>query len=275
MVHQIQKTISLLLLLTLCLCGRAGKVTLQPIVRIDPPPIVDGETCVYEIADKNNSQVAIRRVITTRVQYAELPAFQVTTLEQETKNSPPIESTVVYISREDLTPIASFKFSRPPKPLITTAAIYQEAFAEIVSITKEGEFKRHIPIGAHTFDVNQLTMLGRTLRFAQAKPYNILIVVPTTTPPGGMSLAGKVSPPNIDTITTPAGTFECYKLIIESDSTKQQLWFEKIGARRLIQLIDGKTGETVRLISSSIPQTPVKIGATTTIGSHKISNETK
>lgn len=275
MAHRAQKLLTLLFLPLLCLCGKAGKVVLQPIVRIDPPPIVDGETNLYEIVDQNNTPVAIRKVTTTRVIYGEIPVFQVTSLEQITKDTHPIESIVVFISREDMTPIASFHFSRAPKPLFSAAAGYQEGYAEIVTATREGEFKRQIPIGPNTFDIHQLTTLGRALRFGQLKPYYILIVIPATSPPGGMSIAAKISQSGIDTLTTPAGRFECYKLVIESDSGKISLWYERVGARRLIQLSDSSKGETARLISSLIPLTPLKTGATPLIESHNISNETK
>lgn len=211
---------------------------------------------------------------TTKAQYGQTPAFAVTTIEQLTEDSPPVESTVVYLSREDMTPLASFHYSRPPKPLVTIAVGYQEGFAEIVTVTNEEQFKREVPIGVSTFDIHQIPTLGRAIRFGQQMPYQIHLVIPQNSPVDGRSVVGKIRPGGIDTITTPAGRFECYQLIFETDMTKQVLWFERIGARRLIQSYDSTNGETVRLISSSaIPIPSGLIGATVDRPSHILSAE--
>ncbi|MGQ9678127.1 MAG: DUF3108 domain-containing protein [bacterium] len=248
---------------------------MQPIVRFKPPPIADGETNVYEIVNQNNIPVAIRKVKTNKIMYDEVPAFKVTTVEKISENTSPVESTVVFFSRENMAPLASFHYSRPPKPLVTVAARYQERFVEITTVTKDDEFKRNLPITPPTFDIQQLPILGRWIRFGWQMPYQILIVAPQTSPPGGMSFKGKIRIGAIDTINTQAGRFECYKVVTETETSKIIFWFEKIGARRLIRSYDSTTCETVNLISSTIPLTPGKTNATVNRPSHVLSFEIK
>lgn len=239
----------------LCMCGKPGKVVLQPNIRFVHPAIPDGEINFYEVlsAPDHPNPVAIRKMITTRTQLAEIPVFQITTVEQRSKNSPPIESIVVCVSRENMLPANSFHFSRPPKEHLSVAAIYHEQFVEIVSVTPVGESRRTIPIGLNTFDINELPMLGRALRFGHKRPYTILVVYPATSPPGGMSLTAEITHEGFDTITTPAGQFECNKIGFKTEATTQVFWFEKVGAHRMVQSQNITTGEIVRLIKTERP----------------------
>lgn len=274
--EKLTKLIFSFLLPFLLLCGRAGKTVLQPRVGFRHLPIAYRETCLYETVKRDCTRIAIRKMETTKVQYGKTPAFEVTSIEQLTEDSPPVESTVVYISRENMTPLASFHYSRPPRPLVTIAVGYQEEIAEIVTATKEGQFKRDVPIGVSTFDIHQIPTLGRAIRFSQQLPYQIHFVIPQKSRVDSRPVVGKIRYGGIDTVTTPAGRFECYKLVFETDTTKKVLWFERIGARRLIQSYDSTNGETVRLISSSaIPIPSGLTGATVDRPSHILSAEPK
>lgn len=239
----------LFLLLIFVFCGRAGRVTLQPPVRIDPPPIVDGELNQYEIKKMGDSggMVALRKVLIQRIASATPPLFQVTIVDQDPETNIATDSIVLCLDREDMSPLSSIHFSRPPKQQQTTAAQYQGDFVTIVTAGEAGEFKRDIPIGAMTYDVNQVATLGRALRFGKPRPVYILVVIPVTSPSGGMSVHARITPAGVDTVTTPAGIFPCSKLLLEINGTKETFWFEQIGARRLIQHYNETTKEIMLL----------------------------
>ena len=276
----------ILIFIGLVSCGRVVRVTLQPIVRISLPPIVDGEVNTYGVYRSEDSPVPerIKTVITNRVTTAPAwsdignapgeQAFRITVVETETSaRLEAYESTVVYLSREDMHPIASSQTLRTPKQTTVVIARYHDGIVEISTNTFERlggatapfspdiqapDSQRSFPIGAMTFDVSQLEALGRAVNFLQQKPLNILVVVPKTTPPGGMSVSVQATHCGTDTITTPAGTFDCYKLKFTTPDSTVTLWFEKVGARRLIKrktvfaLHPESTGVIIKLLSFTI-----------------------
>ncbi len=257
----------ILLLITAISCERLQtlsgikRVTLQPIVKITPPPIVDGEFNTYGIypsitatRPERIKTVLIRRVLASPSGSATgsgVQAFRITAVTSEINSA--AESTVVYVSREDLSPLISFHILRTPEETTGVIARYQEASVEIIS----PETTRSFPTGALTFDVYELDLLTRAINFVQPKPLHILVVVPNTTPAGGMSVLARVVHCGTDTITTPAGTFDCYKLNLKTPDSTTTFWLEKIGARRLIQrqtIFTHKpdsTGPVIKLLSST------------------------
>lgn len=247
----------LLIFLVLAGCESAGKTVLQPFARISPPPVVDGETSLYEWVQDSvilgYRQITIRRVLT------EVPVFLITTIDHffehqfQSQAQFKTESTVVTVTREDLTPKSSLFVPALNDTLFWVAANYQNHTAQIITRTRSGNIQNQIPLGAMSFDIYQLPLLCRGVKIHQPNlPLHILLVIPLSTPLGGISVRAEISTVGNDTITVPAGSFVCQKLNIKSPDYEADYWIEKIGARRLIQYYNRDTRRKLRLVRSTI-----------------------
>ncbi|MGC8798289.1 MAG: hypothetical protein ACP5PK_06480 [candidate division WOR-3 bacterium] len=243
---------------------------LQPVVQLSPPPIVDGETSVYQWI-QDSLLLGYRQLTINRIQL-DVPVFRIVTvdrffpLENPSPNRPfrtppanhQTESTVVTVTRADLTPQTVLFVPAPNDTLYWVAVDYRHRIAEILTRTPNGTIENRLPIGALTFDINQLPLLCRSLKILPGPPLHTLIVLPLTAPPGGMSVLAEITISGIDTVVVPAGTFECQKVIVKLPEFEEEYWVEKVGARRLIKYFNRHTGRGLKLMLSTIGVNPTE-----------------
>jgi hypothetical protein len=167
-------------------------------------------------------------------------------------NKPQIESTVVTVTREDLTPQTALFVPAANESLFWVAADYRNRVARIITRTRSGTIENQLPIGAMSFDIYQLPLLCRSVQILQDLPLHILLIIPFTSPPGGMSVMAEIAIAGIDTITVPAGTFECQKVIVNLPGFAEEYWIERYGARQLIKYVNHQNGRALMLTQAGI-----------------------
>ncbi len=235
----------------LCFCGQAGRTVLQPFAKMVPPPIVDGEFNLYEWinCEQDSLSTGFRTVLVNRVQ-SELPAFRITTTDFNGKYVP-IESTVVLTTRDDMTPIVSVVVPIENETLVSVTTSYHHKQAAVVTNINGEEIRNYIPIGNLTYDINQLPTLGRAIRVPPQAPLHLLLLIPLTTPLGGMSVMARFTRLGGDTITVPAGIFDCEQVVVEIAGRREFYWYEKSGACRLIKYYDEQRKRSLHLVKTT------------------------
>lgn len=245
-------------MLILSSCGQAGKTQLQPPARFKPPPVIDGETTVYEWTAPNDpSPTGGVRLMTVKRVNMTIPCFQLTIVDRFPESGPisrsRTDSTVVTFTREDLTPLHSLFYPAENDSLLWIAAVYEDRTARIITRTPEGDLENRLPTGALTFDLFQLPFLCRSLKLiATDIPLHILVITPTTSPPGGMSAIAEIGSGGVDTVITPAGKFACQRLIVRQPHLEEVYWIEKNGARKIIRYENRTTGRGLRLTATAV-----------------------
>ena len=243
-----------------CLCRQAGRTVLQPIARFAPPPVVDGETVVYEwINLRGNSEPLGTRLMKVSRVNLEIPCFRLYTVDRfpapdsRLANRYRTESTVVTFNRADLTPLSSLIYPAENDTLLFITTLYQERNARIITRTSDGDIENRLPTGALTYDFFQLPFLCRSLKIISTEiPLHILVITPLTVPPGGMSTIAELSFAGTDTVGIPAGSFECEKILVHQPYLDEIYWIEKTGARRIILYKNLTTGRGLRLTTSTV-----------------------
>ncbi|MEO0010362.1 MAG: hypothetical protein ABIK22_04650 [candidate division WOR-3 bacterium] len=189
----------------------------------------------------------------------ETPCFRLTTVDRfpapnfRAANRYRTESTVVTFNRENLTPLSSLIYPAENDTLMFIATLYQERTVRIITRTSDGDIENRLPTGALTYDFCQLPFLCRSLKIVNAEiPLHILLITPLTVPPGGMSTIAELSLTGTDTVDTPAGSFECDKIIVHQPHLDEIYWIEKTGARKIILYENLSTGRRLRLTASTV-----------------------
>jgi len=216
-------------------CGRTGQTVLGQNYRIVVPPLPDGELLSYRILAAGQP-VGTITLLTRRVQFLETLAFEVTIVTRTLVGKVErYDSAVVFLSRDSLVPLSSFRFSWVGDAFTTTSARYQPGSVGVATYTEQEEMQRPLPFGPGYYDVDELLMLGRALQIAPGKAAQVTVVVPMSSPLGGTLLEGRFTAKGDEVVTVPAGTFDCTRLGLQMADTETELWYEKAGARRLVK----------------------------------------
>lgn len=233
-------------------CGKAdlstGEAKLGANLRIVVPPLPDGERSTYRIAIAG-TEVGLREQATRHARHCDVtPAFVFTIVEQtRTGNVPRRDSAEVWVTRDSLKPIASFHFTGVGQALSTTAALYRPGAVMVSTFVPQlGERQRPLPAGPATYDIDQLTALGRGIQIPAGRPADIAVLQPFA----GAILPARVSPLPDERVTVPAGTFDCYRLRFEIGTSHIDVWYEKAGSRRMIRF-ESSDNQTLELLPGS------------------------
>jgi hypothetical protein len=217
----------------LCVCGKAD---LSKFARIEVPPVPDGEVTEYQVLVQDE-QIGFYTMTTHQVDFRGTPVWRFDLVSKTVQgNIPTIDSSTVFVTRDSMRPLSAFRFIRTGAALVTTAASYVPGSVAIATYTPQGEKQRMLPIGPFSYDADQLTALGRAIRLpTTGKPIDIQVVNPMGPPTGGAVFDGKIGVAGEGTVTVPAGTFDCDKLILNAGPHVIALWYEKTGSRRMIR----------------------------------------
>jgi len=240
----------ILLPLLVLSCGRTGQTVIGRDYRIVVPALPDGELLSYRIL-ATGQPVGTMILLTRRVQFLETPVFEVTNVTRTLAGKVErCDSAVVFLSRDSLTPIASFRFSWVGNAFTTTSARYQPGSVGVATYIEQQQqqIQRPLPFGPGYYDVDELLTLGRALQIAPQKVVELAIVIPMSTPLGGAVTKARFTPGIDQTVTVPAGTFDCTKLNIEMAEAGAELWYEKTGTHRLVKYQTSDTVLSMELI---------------------------
>lgn len=237
--------ISCLLVLAVIHCGRTD---FEAKLILSIPRLVDGETSTYRVSARGDSV----GTYTTSLRHAivnEAPAYELTLITRTATGAvETIDSALVYTSRTDLTPLSSFRFVKTGSALFTTAANYSRRSVAVSAYASGEEKQKLLPYEPRTFDIDQLTFLGRALKFEPGKPVKINIINTMGPPLGGAVVGAAFVFKGDETITVPAGVFDCRKLVLRRPGGNVELWYETAPAKRLIRYRATGSGVTMELL---------------------------
>lgn len=233
-----------LLFVPLLAAVQCGRTDLDAGVRLTPVAMVDGESNGYRVV-VNNDEVGSYQTVLRHVLFKDVPAYELTIVTKTlTGDVATTDSSILYFGRDSLAPLSSFRFIRTGQSLHTAAANYGQGSVAVSSWRAGEEEQKLLPFGARTFDSDQLTFLGRVIYLEPKKPQEVGVIMPLTT----TVRAATFEIQEDETVTVPAGTFDCRKLKLTMDTNVVTLWYEKAGTRRLIRYEAEASGVAMELL---------------------------
>jgi hypothetical protein len=241
--------------LTLLLAGMlasCGTTTVGKGRIIVLPPIPDGEVSRYQMLLNGAPNGTLTSIVTQTV-FKEQPAWRLDIIAQTAAGGlPSTDSSAVYLTRDSLVPLSSFRFVRTGNALIATAANYIKEGVAVTTWSAGEEQQRMLPRTGWSYDTDQLTFLCRALRLPEGRPVSIQVVSPMGPPSGGIVFEGKVGLMSDAQVTVPAGTFDCTRVLLNIGPHVVQVWYEKTGARRMVRYEQTGTGIELELLPEQV-----------------------
>ena len=236
-----KKLPSFLVLLTLVL-GGCGRVSPVSSMKVAGPVLPDGEKTEYVILSAGR-QTGTFSMTVQHVTFRDVPSYRLDLVARTRDGSgETTDSSLVFVSRDGMVPLTSFRFITTGGATMTTAANYGDSSVAVSAYAQGGEHQQLLPLGPRAYDADQLTVLGRVIQIQGRQPIDIQIVSPMGPPPGGAVLDGRLSFVGNEAARVPAGNFDCVKLLIEIGPQKVTAWYEKTGVHRMVRYstADGK-----------------------------------
>lgn len=229
------RRLNVLLALTLLAVSNCGRTNTSREIRVQVPPIPNGEINYYSVG-LGDQPVGMMTMLVASDVFKERPAFRVDLITQTVSGGiETADSSVVYVTSDSLRPLSSFRFVKVGAALTTTATNYVREAAAIATFAAGQEIQRLLPFDGRTFDSDMLILLGRAIQLAKDRPVDIKVVNPMGPPAGGALFEGKIGYIGDETVTVPAGTFDCRKVLLNLGQYIVVTWYEKSGAQRLVR----------------------------------------
>jgi len=230
-------------------CGQTRPA--EPELLVSVPLIPDGETNTYRVVIAGDS-IGTYTTTASHGRFKDIPAYEVVLVARtRTGDVTAVDSSVIYVSRDSMVPLSSFRFIKTGGAMVTTAANYGPDMIAISAFSQGEETQRMLPAAPATFDADQLTFLGRALQVSPERPQQITIVSPMGPPPGGRLRNGEFRAKGDENIVVPAGTFECYRYELEVDGSIIDLWYDRAGARKLVRYHSAEAGMSMELLPAA------------------------
>lgn len=235
-------------LFVLC-AGQCGRKDFGKDIELRLPPIPNGETSSYRVLAGGDS-VGTYETGVSHEWLGESPAYALLNV-MRTANAgvATTDSSLVLVSRAGLAPLSAFRFIRSGEALVTTAVNYGEGSAAVSAFTSSGdEQQRMLPRDSLTFDADQLVFLGRALKLAPDRPAAVKAVNPMGPPLGGTLQPAEFRYGGDESVSVPAGGFDCRKVVLLAGVSEIFLWYEKAGTGRLVRYEATNTGLVMELL---------------------------
>ncbi len=244
------KQILLFLILLTLVLGGCGRVSPVSGMQVTGPVLPDGEITEYAILNAGH-QSGVFSMTVQHVAFRDVPSYRLD-LVATTRNGAveTSDSSLVFVTRDGMVPLTSFRFIRTGGAIMTTAANYADSSVAISVYAPDGEQQQLLPLGPRTYDADQLTVLGRVIQIQGRQPIEIRIINPMGPPPGGAVLAGRLSFIGDEAARVPAGKFNCVRLLFEFGPQKVTVWYEKTGAHRMVRYLTEDGELEMQLVAS-------------------------
>lgn len=238
-----------LVLLTLVLSG-CGRISPASGMKVAGPVLPDGEMTEYVIL-RAGRQIGVFSMTVQHVVFQETPAYQLD-LVAKTRDGAveTVDSSLIFVTRDSMVPLTSFRFITTGGAMMTTAANYADSSVAVSAYAQGRERQQLLPFGPRSYDADQLTALGRVIQIQGRQPIDIRIVSPMGPPLGGTVLAGRLILVGDDAARVPAGNFNCAKLLFEFGPQKVTVWYEKTGAHRMVRYLTRDGEIEMQLVAS-------------------------
>jgi hypothetical protein len=228
-------------------CGRVGPVSGM---KVAGPALPDGEVTEYVILSAGR-QVGVFTMTVQHIAFREVPSYRLD-LVAKTRDgaTETTDSSLVFVTRDGMVPLTSFRFIASGGARMTTAANYGDSSVAVSAYAQGSEQQQWLPFGPRTYDADQLTVLGRGLQIQGRQPIDIRIVSPMGPPLGGAVMDGRLSLVGDEAARVPAGNFNCARLLFEIGPQKVTVWYEKTGVHRMVRYLTGDGEVEMQLVAS-------------------------
>lgn len=237
-------------------CGRAN---LDVGSKVMVPPIPDGETVSYRILN-HGTPTGLLSMVTSRGEFRDEPVLRVDIVAVTTADSAvTLDSSVVFLTRDSLAPVTTFRFVKVSGQLaMTTAANYMPDSAAVSAYVLESQqqSQQFLPVDRRTYDADELSYLGRGLLLTPGRAATIRVLNPAGPPFGGTVIEARVAPGADEEVTVPAGRFDCYSLVMELGSQRITFWYERAGSHRLVRYEAREADVVMELLARPAAPTP-------------------
>ena len=226
--------ISLLLLLLLSGCGGlTGSAEFQPL-RFNPVPWQDGEVSTYRITDSNNEYAGM---MTMSIAAPDSESWRLVRLVDGRTQ----EEVDVVIKSNNLRPLSSRIKRSDSEGSESVVATYNGGQIDLELTTKTNvvTYERQ-SVPSDTYDFQTVLMLLRTLPLTNGYATRLNAYLPIA----GLLSRIEVTVNGKETLTTGAGSYDAWKLLLRSQTSQSEAWIGAEAPYPLLKYIDGTTGAT-------------------------------
>jgi hypothetical protein len=152
-----------------------------------------------------------------------------TTLSQRFVSETTADSIDVVVDSRTLKPLSSKRTIENENP--DDEDLIEVTYTEAGASVKVGDRQTGLSVPEHAYDNDTSLFLWRTLPFAEGYEASYITIITNRRSRQEVYLrvAGK------ETVTVPAGTFECWRLEIATENAKQVAWYADTPARELVR----------------------------------------
>jgi hypothetical protein len=222
----------------------------SPGLKLDPPDWARSETSRYQVLlagePSGEHVLQLDRTVFGSVKVLQLVAqTRVTIPGAETT-----DSTWLVMHQDNLRPIRSVRSIVSGMGNLGADVLYSKSQARVIALTTDGEQTADVPISPFDFDNEQITTLLRALplKLNVITGFNSLVGI------GGAVIPVEAVLLDTQTITVPAGEFECNHIQVTIAGQNLGLWYEIGGTRRMIRYAVAASELVMELLAPVTPE---------------------
>jgi hypothetical protein len=187
-----------------------------------PPPWPSHEVLDYVLINDDGERLAAGSLEIT-VSGAQ------TTLSQSYTSETATDSIDVVVDSQTMKPLSSTRSIENDNP--DDEDLIEVTYAEAGASVKVGDRQTGLSVPEHAYDNDTSLFLWRTLPFADGYEASYVTVITNRRSRQDvvLNVRGK------ETVTVPAGTFECWRLEISTENARQVAWYANTPSRPLVK----------------------------------------
>jgi hypothetical protein len=187
-----------------------------------PPPWPSHEVLDYILINDDGERLAAGSLEIT-VSGAQ------TTLSQSYTSETTTDSIDVVVDSQTMKPLSSTRSIENDNP--DDEDLIEVTYAEAGASVKVGDRQTGLSVPEHAYDNDTSLFLWRTLPFADGYEASYVTVITNRRSRQDvvLNVRGK------ETVTVPAGTFECWRLEISTENARQVAWYADTPSRPLVK----------------------------------------
>jgi hypothetical protein len=212
-------------------CGVAPTSTPAPsALGFGPVPWQNGATASYEWLDQSGAQIG-----TSEFEFSLNTG--VWTITEKDAISGLDQTSEMQIDAATLAPLGETKTIHTANSDVQLTTQYQNGKLSIQAVVNGQSKTASLDVPANPVDNDQLLMTLRALAFAQGTTASYMVIVAQN----ALKVDTTVTVQGQETVTVPAGDFECWRVEIAAGQTKQAAWYQVAAPNMLVQYDNGTT----------------------------------
>ena len=230
-----KRSLLILALLTMVCLALAGcGPPAVPTLTISQIPWPDDEVTTYTIEDQDGNTIATGELTIEKGNntYLLIQHFELTAQEA-------VQHITLNVSAADLKPISGNQTIQTPEGVLGVVTTYSEGQVSVTATIDGEEQSATFDIPGDAYDNDEVLFLFRAIPLEVGYTASYTNVVPSygLTPKVTVTVVGE------EEVTTPAGSFNCYKLefSVEGGTQKQYIWYGVDQPHYLVKYDNGTT----------------------------------